>query len=65
MTIFPGLNNEAVHLYARLSKLKPSVILDREHLEPRDVVNISSEGKKRQVLEQARTEVLNQIRNTR
>ncbi|HTF99745.1 MAG TPA: hypothetical protein VK654_04055 [Nitrospirota bacterium] len=65
MTIFSAAASEAIHLYSRLSKLKPSILLDREQSEPQDVVHISAEAKKRQILEQARTEVLAQIRNTR
>jgi hypothetical protein len=65
MTVFPYLSNEVGHLYNRLSKLKPSMLLDREQSEPQDVVHISAEAKKRQILDQTRTEVLSQIRNTR
>jgi hypothetical protein len=65
MTVFPFQVNEVMHLYNRLSKLSPSVILDKEQSEPQDVVHISAEAKKRQILDQARTEVLDQIRNTR
>ena len=62
MTVFPFQVSEALHLYNRLSKLKPSAILEKEPGEPRDVVNISSEAKKRQILDQTRTEVLDHIR---
>jgi hypothetical protein len=65
MTVFPFQINEVAHLYNKLSKLKPSTILDKEQPEPQDVVSISTEGKKRQVLDQTRTEVLTQIRNTK
>jgi len=65
MAVFPCQNNEAVHLYTRLSKLKPSMLLDREQSEPQDAVHISAEAKKRQLLGQARSEVLTRIRNTR
>lgn len=65
MTVFPSEANEAIRLYTRLSKLKPAMLLEREQNEPRDVVRISAEAKKRQILEQARTEVLAQIRNAR
>ncbi len=64
MTVMPFQINEVMHLYNRLSKLKPSAILERDQAEPRDVVNISAEAKKRQVMDQARTEVLEQIRKT-
>lgn len=62
MTVFPFQINEVAHLYNRVSKLKPSTILEQDQAEPQDIVNISAEGKKRQVLDQARTEVLDQIR---
>ena len=65
MTVMPFQINEVMHLYNRLSKLKPSAILERDQAEPQDVVNISAEAKKRQVMDQARTEVLEQIRKTR
>jgi hypothetical protein len=64
MTVMPFQINEVMHLYSRLSKLKPSAILERDQAEPRDVVNISAEAKKQQVMDQARTEVLEQIRKT-
>lgn len=65
MTAFPFQINEVMHLYNRVSKLKPSTILEREQKEPQDVVSISAEGKKKQVLEQARTEVLERIRGAK
>lgn len=65
MTVFPFQLSEVMHLYNRVSKLKPSAILEKEATEPKDVVNISAEGKKRQILDQARTEVLDRIRQTR
>jgi len=65
MTDFPFQINEVMHLYNRLSKLKPSAILEKDQIEPQDVVQISVEAKKRQVLDQARSEVMEQIRKTR
>ena len=65
MTVFPFQINEVMHLYNRVSKLKPSTILEKEQGEPQDVVHISAEAKKRQILDQARTEVLDQIRKTK
>jgi hypothetical protein len=65
MTVFPFQINEVMHLYNRHSKLKPSTILEKDQVEPQDVVQISAEAKKRQVLDQARSEVMEQIRNTR
>jgi len=65
MTVAPFQIHEAVHLYNRLSKLKPSSLLEREQTEPQDVVQISAEAKKRQVLDQARSEVMEKIRQAK
>ncbi len=65
MTVLPFQINEVMHLYNRVSKLKPSTILEREQHQAQDIVNISPEAKKRQILEQARTEVLERIRDTK
>jgi hypothetical protein len=65
MTVFPHQISEVMHLYNRLSKLKPSTILEKDQSEPQDVVQISAEAKKRQILDQARSEVIEQIRKTR
>lgn len=65
MTIFPFQVSEANQIYARLAKLKPSTILEKEPNEPQDIVNISAEAKKRQVLEQARQEALERIRQAK
>ena len=63
MTIFPFMTIEVMNLYNRISKLKPSMILEKDQAEQQDSVSISAEAKKKQVLEQARTEVLERIRN--
>ena len=62
MTIFPFQINEVMHLYSKVSKIKPSIILEKEPEEPSDLVQISSEAKKKQVLDLARNEVLKKIR---
>ncbi|HET6514370.1 MAG TPA: hypothetical protein VFG09_04360 [Thermodesulfovibrionales bacterium] len=62
MTLFPFQINEVMHLYNRVSKLKPSAILEKEQGEPQDIVLISPEAKKKQILEQAKSEVLERIR---
>ena len=62
MSIFPFQMNEVVRLYNRVSNLNPSIILEKERGEPQDVVNISAEAKKKQVIEKARSEVLERIR---
>ncbi|MFA5074325.1 MAG: hypothetical protein WC539_10570 [Nitrospirota bacterium] len=63
MTVIPS--NEMFRLYERVSKLKPSLILEKEPAEPEDIVNISTEAKKKQVLEQTRSEVLDKIRQAK
>ncbi|MCX8030427.1 MAG: hypothetical protein N3A59_02465 [Thermodesulfovibrionales bacterium] len=65
MTIFSFQVNEANQIYTRLSKLKPTTLLEKEPNEPQDIVNISAEAKKRQILEQARQEALEKIRQAR
>jgi hypothetical protein len=65
MTVFSFQINEVVQLYNRVAKLKPSTILEREHEEPQDIVTISAEGKKKQILAQAKSEVLERIRDAR
>ena len=64
MTVFPFQLHEVMCLHKRLSTLKPSALLDMKQAEPGDGVRISAEAKKRQILDQARTEVLHQIRKT-
>ncbi len=65
MTIFPHQIGDAVHLYSRVSKLKPSVLLERDNEPSRDRISISDEAKKQQVLSQAKTDVLDRIRNAK
>jgi hypothetical protein len=65
MSNTPFLTGETMRLYRRVSKLKPSSMLDHEPVDPQDTVNMATEAKKRQILEQARTEVLNRIRDGR
>jgi len=65
MMIFSLQVNEAAQIYNRLAKLKPSTILEKEPNEPQDIVNISAEAKKKQVLEQAKREALERIRQAR
>lgn len=62
MNILPFQINEVVQLYNRVAKLKPSTILEREQSEPQDVVSISAEGRKKQIVAQAKSEVLDRIR---
>jgi hypothetical protein len=66
MTVAPFQTDEVMQLYNRISKLKPSMILDKEEQpEPQDVVHISAEAKKKQIVEQTRSEVLDRIRETK
>jgi hypothetical protein len=65
MAEFPLQINEGMFLYNRVQKLKPSAILEREQNEPLDGVHTSAEGKKRQILDQARAEVLDRIRSAK
>lgn len=64
MSIFPFQFSEVASLYNRISKLNSSTIIEKEKEEPQDIVNISSEARKKQVVEQARTEVMKSIRKT-
>ncbi len=67
MTIFPFQINEVVQLYNKVSKIKPSV-LEQDRKEPQDIkelqdlVNISAEAKRKQILDQTKREVLERIR---
>jgi len=65
MSIFPYQVNEVVSLYNRISKINPSSIIEKEKEEPQDVVNISSEARKKQIFEQARSEVMVRIRQVK
>jgi len=65
MTVSPFQIHEAMHVYNRLSKLKPSSLFEKEHAGPQDVVQISSEAKKRQVLDQAQNEDKEKIRQAK
>lgn len=65
MTIYPFQLNEANNIYNRLSKLKPTTFLEKEIDEPQDIVSISTEAKRRQILEQAKAEALEKIRQAR
>lgn len=65
MTIFPFHINEVMHVYNRISKLRASVCLENEETRAGDIVNISAEAKKKQVIAEARSDVLEIIRETR
>ncbi|MDA8389010.1 MAG: hypothetical protein M0Z58_10180 [Nitrospiraceae bacterium] len=65
MTIFPFQINEMTRLYSRTMKLPASALTDSEtdQAEPKDVVMISSEAKKKQILDEAKGAVLERIRH--
>ncbi len=66
MAILPFPTEKVMHLNNRLSKIKPSTILNTtEPGSPKTIVDISAEGKKQQILDQARTEVLENIRQSK
>lgn len=66
MTIYPYRIHEMLSLYngQRTSNAKAS---DEEpgHGESQDIVDISAEAKKRQIMEQARLDVLDRIRSAK
>ncbi len=64
MSIFPYQIGEVVNLYSRISKINPSNIIEKEHEEPQDIVNISSEARKKQIFEKAKNEVINRIKHS-
>jgi len=68
MTVFTNKMHEIAHLTTQLSMLKPSSLVGQEQVPSQDTVDtvqISAEAMKQQILDQARTEVLARIRNTR
>ncbi|MBI5849287.1 MAG: hypothetical protein HZB31_15290 [Nitrospirae bacterium] len=67
MTIFPNQISEVMHLYNRVAKMKPSTLLERESdgAGSKDMVSISEEAKKQQILSQAKSEVLERIRDAK
>ncbi len=67
MTIFPNQISEVMHLYNRVAKMKPSTLLERESDSsgPKDMVSISEAAKKQQILSQAKSEVLERIRDAK
>jgi hypothetical protein len=63
MSIFPFQDDrDSAHFLNLLSQLKPSSMFEKERGEPKDVVQLSTEGKKHQILDQAKSEVLERIR---
>lgn len=62
MTIYPFQLYEMMHLYGRVSKLRNPSIMEKDEQEPQDMVNISTEAKKRKIIEETKREVLHKIR---
>ncbi len=62
MTINPFQINQMMQTYGRTLKLSPGTLLEKDQPEPEDVVMISSEAKKKQILEEAKSAVLERIR---
>jgi len=62
MLSVPVQFHDIIRFYERVNKLKPNFLSDRERETNPDLLNISAEAKKKLVLEQARTEVLEKIR---
>ena len=67
MTIFPNQIGEVMHLYNRVSKMKPSTLLatESDSRGSKDMVSISEEAKKQQIFSQAKSEVLERIRDAK
>jgi hypothetical protein len=62
MSIFTYQVNEVAGVSSRISKINPATIIEKEREDPQDVVNISTEARKRQIFGQARSEVMERIR---
>ena len=54
--------HEVIRFYDRVNRLKPASFTDRGQVNGSDFLNISAEAKKKFVLEQARSEVLEKIK---
>lgn len=65
MTILPSLIDNVINVYNRVSKLKTSDILEKDQEYPQDTVSISSKAKKMRVIEDAKKEVLEKIREVK
>ena len=62
MSTIPVHFQEVIRFYERVNKLRNSSSEDRARASGPDLLNISSEAKKRLVMEQARNEVLEKIK---
>jgi hypothetical protein len=64
---FPFQVNELTKIYSKYTKLKSSIekesiTLEKRQGEPTDTVQISSEAKRRFILEQTKSEIVDRIR---
>ncbi|MBI5601871.1 MAG: hypothetical protein HY879_00790 [Deltaproteobacteria bacterium] len=62
MSTIPIHFQEVIRFYARVNKLRNNASGDQGRSSSPDLLNISSEAKKKLVLEQARNEVLEKIK---
>ncbi|VAX27372.1 hypothetical protein MNBD_NITROSPIRAE02-24 [hydrothermal vent metagenome] len=66
MTILPSQINDMLRLYSRFSSTESSLLDETfpPENEPEDVVDISTEAKKRQIQDQTKMEVMKKIKET-
>ncbi len=62
MSTIPVHFQEVIRFYERVNKLRNASSVERGLVKGPDLLNISSEAKKRLVMEQARNEVLEKIK---
>jgi hypothetical protein len=62
MSTLPVNFNEVIRFYERVNRLKPASFTDRGQNNSSDLLNISAEAKRRFVLKQAQSEVLEKIK---
>ena len=61
MILLPFQINDAAQIFSKISKLKPSALLEKAR-EAQDIVSISVEGKKENILAQTRKEVMERVK---
>jgi len=62
MSTLPVNFHEVIRFYERVNRLTPASFTDRGQNNGSDLLNISAEAKRRFVLKQARSEVLEKIK---
>jgi hypothetical protein len=62
MSTLPVNFHEVIRFYERVNRLTPASFTDRGQNTSSDLLNISAEAKRRFVLKQARSEVLEKIK---